>query len=79
MITPYSINVVTLYQVVEPGEQQPTLEFASSPGTVDRGDLAAYFQFINPLTGVAMDYTMLHLKAGGSVIIDIAYADFANL
>lgn len=78
MTTPYDVNIITIWQSVVPGEP-PALEFASFPGTIDRGELAAYFQFVNPMTGEGTDYTTLHLKAGGSVVIDMTYAAFDAL
>jgi hypothetical protein len=78
MTTPYDVNIITIYQTVDQ-QQQPTLAYASFPGTVDRGELAAYFQFVNPMTGAGTDYTTLHLKNGGSVVIDMTYAAFDAL
>lgn len=77
MITPYDVNIITIYQ--DPTAQQPAILFASFPGTIDRGDLAAYYQFVNPITGQGTDYTTVNLKAGGSVVIDMNYDDFDAL
>ena len=72
MTTPYDVNVITFYQTVE--GQQPVLNFASNPGTIDRDTITAYYVFVNPMTGAATDYTQVHLTAGGSIVLDVTYA-----
>jgi hypothetical protein len=74
MTTPYDVNIISMYQTVV--ENQPVLNFTSNPGTIDRDLVTAYYVFTNPITGEALDYTMVHLSAGGQVILDMTYAAF---
>lgn len=74
MTTPYDVNIITIYQTVV--DNAPVLNFSSNPGTIDRALVAAYYQYANPVDGAPLNYTAIHLQAGGMVIADITYAAF---